>query len=461
VLVRAGKRDVQEHFFVEPSTGRIYNIDGSPYLGIESIWNNKNYWGNMQEPKEGGMHVSFDLSNLDDWEYVFIEPTVATLEGGEEGMEGMEGMEGGFGDTTEVAGAADSAPETEEDNILDIPPSWVKKLIVDRETHARRYCNYGQQIVLYDKAKLERFAENSNEQGMVLRLTLFKDKARTIPREQREEFQNRRDKLFLRIRYPLEGKVKESFLPGAYLSLKDRVEWTGRRRELVFYTSARPDSLVRRVEEIGSKNMEYFEGRDDHLIYRSVSVTMDRNDGKTPYLLPVGQLGELVIHKMTEKFGRNDSVSADEDIRKRTYNVRENTIRVIYHYTKGKITSSSRVYYKQGPNGNQPPDIIEVDPNVPKPSEEKIEEEMHAVQLAEKACYTSVRHAELEKEELLKNRKREEQNIKIDPRSSRQRARMRRVTASMWRGRRRRWTQTYERSITSHRSCRTFKMSRQ
>ena len=48
VLVRGGKRDVEEMLFVEPTTARIYPVSESPYLGIESVWNSKNYWVNMQ-----------------------------------------------------------------------------------------------------------------------------------------------------------------------------------------------------------------------------------------------------------------------------------------------------------------------------------------------------------------------------------------------------------------------------
>merc|ERR1711865_1246216 len=77
----------------------------------------------------------------------------------------------------------------------------------------------------------------------------------------------------------------------------------------------------------------------------------------------------------------------------------------------GRITSASRTYYK---HGNQPPDIIQVDPSAPLPSEEKLEEELHKVLNAEKDCYQAVRHQELEKEELLKVRKREEASIIID-----------------------------------------------
>jgi len=408
VLVRAGKREVKESFFIEPSTGRVYPVATSPYLGVESVWNNKNYWANMQEPEEGPMQISFDLSNNDNWEYVFIEPEGQRTEGdmGDGAEDDMMAMGEG--------GEDEGGEEEEDDSVLDIPPSWVIKLVIDRDMYAKRFCNQGQQTVLYHKAKLERFAENTHEQGMVTRLTIFKDRARTVPKEQREEFKNRRDKLERRVRYLLEGRVHEHFLPGRMPeALQDMYEWTGRKRELHYYTSARIDGLVKRVDEMGKKCMEYFEGRDDKLIYRSVSVTPDRDltGGKTTYTLPGGQLGELVIHKMTEKFERDEKKAAEEDVKKRTYYVRTNQIREIYHYTTGRITSASRTYYK---GGQQPPDIVEVDPSAPMPSEEKLEEESHKVQNAEKDCYQAVRHQELEKEELLKVRKREEASIIID-----------------------------------------------
>lgn len=51
VLVCAGKRDVKETVFVEPSTGRVYNLTSSPYVGIEAVWNDVNYWINTDVDK--------------------------------------------------------------------------------------------------------------------------------------------------------------------------------------------------------------------------------------------------------------------------------------------------------------------------------------------------------------------------------------------------------------------------
>jgi hypothetical protein len=49
VLVRSGKRDVKEHVFIEPTTGRIYPINSCPYLALESVWNHVNFWVNTAQ----------------------------------------------------------------------------------------------------------------------------------------------------------------------------------------------------------------------------------------------------------------------------------------------------------------------------------------------------------------------------------------------------------------------------
>jgi hypothetical protein len=57
VLVRPGRRDVKETMFLEPSTGRAFSVAGSPYLGIETLWNHQNFWINM-EPSKRPQEVS-------------------------------------------------------------------------------------------------------------------------------------------------------------------------------------------------------------------------------------------------------------------------------------------------------------------------------------------------------------------------------------------------------------------
>ena len=53
VLVLAGKREVPLNFFIEATTSKTYSTDYEEYLGIESLWNHRNYWVNMQDCAEG------------------------------------------------------------------------------------------------------------------------------------------------------------------------------------------------------------------------------------------------------------------------------------------------------------------------------------------------------------------------------------------------------------------------
>ena len=53
VVVLSGKREVPETFFIEALTGKAKSPKDPNYLGIESIWNHKNYWVNMQKCADG------------------------------------------------------------------------------------------------------------------------------------------------------------------------------------------------------------------------------------------------------------------------------------------------------------------------------------------------------------------------------------------------------------------------
>ncbi|KAE8910917.1 Dynein regulatory complex subunit 7 [Phytophthora fragariae] len=413
ILIRAGKREVSEHFYLEPSTGRNYSLRDSPYTTIESVWNHENYWVNMQQHP---VHLTlFDLANPTDWEYVFL--SAAERKSSKESDQGAKGVD--LSDDLKILSTesdnqhgADTADD--DDLILDIPPSWVTNLHIDRATYKKRFVKDCQHVTLYHRAKVEEFADNTHEQGLVARVTVFRDVGCTLPIEIREYFKNRKDRLESRARFPFEGKFEERFAPGRIPeALKSRTEWIGYRRELQFYTSARPDGLVRREEEIQKRVVEYFDGRDDFLIFRSVTLATDKDevDSKNPYILPGGPAGEISIKKMKEKFARNCALVADEDQRKRAYNVHEGSIRVYYHYATGKITAGSRVYFKAP---NVPVEVVMADPNAKKPKLSVLENELRASLQMEKDCYSAVRHSDIETQDILKIRKREEMAIVLE-----------------------------------------------
>ncbi|GMI05467.1 hypothetical protein TrVE_jg4585 [Triparma verrucosa] len=400
VLVRGGKRDVEEMLFVEPTTARVYPVSESPYLGVESIWNAKNYWVNMQWEEELISH-SYDFANPDLWEFVFIDSGIIPLVEKKVERSIMEMVNDPSMEDKEEGDEEDGEGKEEEEeegevNILDIPESWVDKLAIKRSNYNLTYPPYGHRTVLYKKAKLELFAVNTHEQGMVKRLTLYKDLARTIVKECWETFVNRRDRLIRRVRCPLERKVHESFGPGRLLSLKHLIEWTGKRREMHFYVNARLDGLKCREEDVGKKIIERFEGRGDRLVYRSIKVKENVDGSKSTFLLQGGmQNNDLLVLKMTEKYDRNAYKSAKEDIAKRTFYVSENKVRTHYHYADSCITRSTLVHDKER-------------------AAEDVGESLTDVINAEKDCLTAARYSQNETADVLTTRKHEEEDIIVD-----------------------------------------------
>ena len=49
------------------------------YLGIESVWNHKNYWVNMQSCFDGTAGLQYDLGDCANWEYMLTSNEKPTL----------------------------------------------------------------------------------------------------------------------------------------------------------------------------------------------------------------------------------------------------------------------------------------------------------------------------------------------------------------------------------------------
>ncbi len=71
VLVLSGKREIGQSFFIEPTTSQAQSLQWDNYLGIETLWNDKNLWVNMQDCSEGVGNLIYDLGDATQWEYFF------------------------------------------------------------------------------------------------------------------------------------------------------------------------------------------------------------------------------------------------------------------------------------------------------------------------------------------------------------------------------------------------------
>lgn len=101
--------EITEPIFIEPASGMSYNPADEDtnllYLGVESIWNDQNYWVNMQPREKGCAEINWDLSKVEFWEHLLPgEPPVA--------QEDMDMIE----------------KDVKQDQHLDMPASYVNEI---------------------------------------------------------------------------------------------------------------------------------------------------------------------------------------------------------------------------------------------------------------------------------------------------------------------------------------------
>uniref|UniRef100_A0A8B9GPP9 Dynein regulatory complex subunit 7 n=1 Tax=Amazona collaria TaxID=241587 RepID=A0A8B9GPP9_9PSIT len=304
VLVLSGKREVPETFFINPFTGNRHNTTDKRFLGIESVWNHRNYWVNMQDCRHGCKDLSFDLGDAIHWEIMLSESNPLQL-----------------------------LPEEEEELFDSDTVSSSNEL----ET---RYFQ-GKKLTLYNKAKLEKWAPYLNGNGLVQRLTTYAgpDCKRV---DVREWFENREDILVGREVNKQTQLTTDYFNKGHSLCLKAHTYTslepkTGHTME--FYNEARVDGLQKRVET-ASEMTEYFMGRDDFLYLRHVDF--GKQGEKTQRI----DMNSQPIVQIKECFHRNPEKAADEDVAECIFLITEEDIHLTYHLKDKYITASKKLFHK-------------------------------------------------------------------------------------------------------------------
>lgn len=159
--------------------------------------------------------------------------------------------------------------------MLDMPPAWSPKLFVNKDQFLD-LCPNGEKTVFYKFCKVDFYSDCSQVDGMIKRVTVFEDYKRLMTREIRSFYANRRDKLILRRRFPYQFKLIEHYESSdkSYY-WKKLIQVDGRYRKVYFYHHRNKDGLIYREERIGRKTIEYYKGREDKLIYRSVTFNPD------------------------------------------------------------------------------------------------------------------------------------------------------------------------------------------
>ncbi|XP_072519343.1 dynein regulatory complex subunit 7 isoform X2 [Salminus brasiliensis] len=404
VLVLSGNREVPENFFIDPLAGHSYPTTSEKFLGVESIWNHQNYWVNMQDCRFGCTEMTFDLGNPVKWEYLLCGSTNQSIL-----------LNPDMKNQNQQEDEEEEEEETEEPKVFEMPPSWVSKIYISQEDMESR-CPGGTKLVQYRKATVEKFAPYLLKDGLVTRLTSYNDLDCTQPNTVKEWYNHRRDHLEERELKKATNTTTERFRPGRSFALKCHTYVTlvpETERQMDFYSYARVDGLVSRVET-PSEMTETFADRPDFLYYRHV-VYSKRVLSFGPAEIP--EKVQRPIKKVVERFHRDRSKAASEDVAERVFLLSEDQIQVTYHREEDRIIPAWRNFIKPRDSKNtftpQMVSTFQVDP-LKKPSKNLfLYETLMALMAEEENVVIRIRDSEKEVRAILDARQQEESSIEL------------------------------------------------
>ncbi|XP_069595703.1 dynein regulatory complex subunit 7 [Ranitomeya imitator] len=398
VLVLASKREVPDNFFIDALTGRAFQTKDPHFLDIESLWNHENYWVNMQDCRNGCKDITFDLGDPLCWEFMLLSTAKPVLL--------IPNMK-----------EEDEEDEGDQDQVMSqVPVSWVLPIVVTPEAFEMR-CPEGMKLLQYKKARLEKWAPYLQDDGRVSRLTLYQDTASTIELEVQDLFENRKDKLDMRQVKRLAGDSSEYFSPGRKDALKAhtfRSLTPETERTMVFYSEARLDGLQRR-EERPKEMLENFHNREDLLYYRH--TTYGKRAKKVSIAGGPTEVNPRPILKILERFHRNSSKAANEDVAERIFLIAEGRIHVRCHRQDDHITTSTWDFLKPANLGEKGAHVVlspetcvsyQVEPLEKFTKQLYVYETLVHLQQGEQCAQEAVRRAEAELLEILYRRAQEE-----------------------------------------------------
>ena len=370
VLILRPDREMNEDIFIEPTTGRTYQLDNSPYHSIEAIFNHKNFYINLDPTLDLNelLPMEFKSDSTGLWEYVMLEPGNK--------KEGDDDQEEENEDEDEDDGELEEEP-------LDMPPPWSPKLFVNKDKF-NDMCPNGEKTVFYRKCKVEIFSECRQVDGLVKRITLYKDYKRLITEEIRSYFACRKDKLVIRRRFPYEFKLIEHYESSLqYNHWKKMIRIDGRYRKLYFYHHRQKDGLILREEFFDQKNkiIEEYKNRPDKLVYRSVTFSPNSEILQSAIKLPENNYGKnVLINKMTQKFELDPDLPAANQIKKTEFNIKRNQVYIDYHYEEGKITTRSEEWKRDDLIGHANIDNVN-DKDQEESKEQQIKKKYHELEM--------------------------------------------------------------------------------
>lgn len=121
----------------------------------------------------------------------------------------------------------------------------------------------------------------------------------------------------MRRRFPYQFKLIEHYESSEKSHYwKKLIQIDGRVRKIYYYHHRNKDGLIYREEQIGRKTFERYKGREDRLIYRSVTFDPKRPQQKKDLVIQDNHCnshnkGSSVVIKMSQRFALDPEIPAE------------------------------------------------------------------------------------------------------------------------------------------------------
>ncbi|XP_057338770.1 dynein regulatory complex subunit 7 isoform X1 [Microplitis mediator] len=333
VLPEAGgprRQEVLEPFFIEPSSGQNYPLDNHQtdllYHGVESIWNDRNYWVNMQTSTAICSQIDWTLRDNSLWESM---------------------LPGESAEDQEIKADNDDS-HGHVDKHLDMPTSYVEQIDIQSLDYERRFPN-GRKTMMFKKTKVELFAPYVQMDGLIEKITVYEDYECKTVTHVYEKYSNRGDKLVQSTYYDDTAIRVDLYNRGRPDAVKEHHytidgDSVTDERTLEFYDVVRSDGLSK-IKVHPLYLTQHYVGRKDFLYYRNVEFLPQASTKNHTY--------HREISKITKKLNRNNKQPATKDIAIREYCISENKIELKYHYKDDDVTRATRTFIKPADRGDR------------------------------------------------------------------------------------------------------------
>lgn len=297
------------------------------------------------------MDMEYDLTDTSKWEYLFPDQTFSW------------------------------GPKSNAGKSVDLPPTWVEELQI-RPIDFATGRPHGERELVEQNARTHEYAEYVRDDGLVLQTTYYSDYELTQEILRIDTFKNRNDCLQQLEVKELDDRDQydEIFRRGRPSGLRHHTYFKGhfagsgaeKERTMYFFNDARVDGLYIRKQTNGVIE-EVFRDREDKLLSRVTHFVVEGGDAAPRRRASIsgansrrpsgdkkkGPADNNTIEGITETFGRNRAVPADNDIQEINYY--DDAIMVTYHRDDEKATAQFREFEKPAKTEKQTYAPISVD----------------------------------------------------------------------------------------------------